>query len=267
MNISALSKKALRRGLPGCDEKGYARRPEENLLPGIELATVEDDLRGGDGDELRAKFCAVHSSCALAVNSFGRFKAEPDKLVLLGKRGASSVKFEYKLPIFSGCRAPNLDVWIERGNEVIAIESKLTEYLTPKKPEFSERYQGLAYPKSELRWWRLYEEIKNGGEQYLDRAQLLKHYFGLSKFRGDHPAVLRTTLLYIFWEPLDWKSFEEFGRHRSEVERFAESVSGSEVNFVWTTYNDLWKEWEAIPDLAGYAADLEAKYQVHLQQS
>ena len=46
------------------------------------------------------KFCAVHSSCALAVNCFAPFKVDPSRLRLLGKQGASNVEFEKKLPIF-----------------------------------------------------------------------------------------------------------------------------------------------------------------------
>ena len=133
MNIASRAKAALLQNFSGStDNKGYTRSPQQNLLPGIDLATVEGDLRGGHGDELRMKFCAVHSSCALAVNCFAPFKVDPGRLRLLGKQG-SNVEFEKKLPIFDRRRCPNLDVWVERENDVVAVESKLLEYLDSEK--------------------------------------------------------------------------------------------------------------------------------------
>jgi len=209
MGIVSTAKAALLRNFSGAtDKKGYTKSPQKNLLPGIDLATVEDDLRSGDGDELRMKFRAVHSSSALAVNCFAPFKLQPGGLVLLGKQGATKVDFEHKLTIFHGGRPANLDVWIEFGDDVIAVESKLLEYLIPKKPEFSPAYDKLAPPKSDPYWWRVYEEAKKGTEQHLDRAQLIKHYFGLNKFREDRPDCPEPTLFYIFWEPLNWHYVE-----------------------------------------------------------
>jgi hypothetical protein len=266
MNIASTAKAALRRNFSGsADDKGYTHWPQENLLPGIDLGSVEGDLRSGDGDELRMKFCAVHSSCALAVNCFAPFKVQPSRLALLGKHGATKVDFEHKLPIFHGGRSPNLDVWIEHDDGVVAVESKCLEYLTPKKPEFSDAYDRLAPPKSDSCWWGSYEEAKRGPEQHLDRAQLIKHYFGLNKFQKDHPERPEPTLLYIFWEPLNWQDVDECRQHRDEVKQFAEAVSDSEIKFRWMTYNDLWTEWSVIPDLAAHADRLRARYEVRLR--
>ena len=266
MNITSMAKAALLRNFSGlADTKGYTRSPQENLLPGINLATVEDDLRRGDGDELRMKFTAVHSSSALAVNCFAPFKVEPNRLVLSGTQGAAKLEFECKLKIFHGGRSPNLDVWIQRGHDVVAVESKLLEYLRPKKPEFSRAYDRLAPPKSDSHWWRVYEEAKKGTEQHLDRAQLVKHYFGLNNFREKNPEGPEQTLLYIFWEPLNWLDVKECRQHRDEVKTFAEAVSPSQIKFRWMTYNDLWEEWSAVPDLGGHAHSLKARYEVRLQ--
>jgi hypothetical protein len=265
MSIASTAKAALLRNFSGStDNKGYTKSPQENLLSAVDLATVEDDLRSGDGDELRMKFCAVHSSCALAVNCFAPFKLQPSRLALLGKQGATKVDFEHKLNIFHGGRAPNLDVWIEFGHDIVAVESKLLEYLAPKKPDFSPAYDRLAPPKSDPHWWRVYEETKRGAEQHLDRAQLVKHYFGLNKFRGNHPEGLEPTLLYIFWEPLNWQNVDECGKHREEVTTFAEAVFGSPIKFRWMTYNDLWQEWTVIPDLAAHARCLRGRYEVRI---
>jgi hypothetical protein len=269
VNTASIAKAALLGNFIGnfsgaADKNGYTHWPQENLLPGIDLAAVEDDLRGGDGDELSMKFCAVHSSCALAVNCFAPFKVQPSRLALLGRQGAMKVEFEHKLNIFHGGTAPNLDVWIERGNDVVAVESKLLEYLTPKKPDFSSAYDRLAPPKSDPDWWRVYEEAKKGKEQYLDRAQLVKHYFGLNKFRKDHSECPQPTLLYLFWEPLNWQDVRECSQHRDEIKAFEEAVSDSQIKFCWMTYNDLWEQWSTVPDLTAHARCLKARYQVRM---
>jgi hypothetical protein len=262
MRLSLPAKTALLRNFSGItDKKGYTRLPQENLLSGIDLATVEDDLREGDGDELRMKFCAVHSSCALAVNCFAPFKVNPGRLKLLGKHGAINVRFEKKLTIFERGKSPNLDVWIEREHAFVGVESKLLEYLTPKKPEFSAVYARLKPPTTDPCWWGVYEEAKQGTEGHLDRAQLIKHYFGLNEFRLRHCECPKLTLLYLFWEPLNWSELEECRKHRIEVGAFAQAVANSPIEFRWMTYNDLWEEWSAVPDLATHASLLKARYQ------
>ena len=245
------------------DDKGYTLSPQENLLAGINWALVEDDLRHGAGDELRMKFRAVHSSAALAVNCFGPFKDHPEALRLLEKQGAKQVEFEHKLPIFGEVGAPNIDVWIDRGQDVLAVESKLLEYFTPKKAEFSAAYEDLA-SESDPIWWRVYERAREGRHRHLDEAQLVKHYFGLNAFRKKNPEGPVVTLLYIFWEPLNWQDVEECRQHRDEVKEFENSLFGSHIQFLWMSYNDLWEEWRAIPELEKHAQRLMDRYQVRL---
>jgi hypothetical protein len=55
-------------GSVGYDCRGYATRWQDNLMPGLPLAEIADDLGGGAGRELDGKLCAAHSSAALAVN-------------------------------------------------------------------------------------------------------------------------------------------------------------------------------------------------------
>jgi hypothetical protein len=269
MTLTDKAKAALLRNFRGhADEKGYTLRPEDNLVSGVELSTVAPDLERGDGGELHTKFRAVHSSAALAVNSFGIFKdtVRRESLVLNGRRGATEVCFERRLTIFRGGRPPNLDVWIERQPDIVAIESKLLEYLTPTLPQFSDAYGRLVPPVSEPCWWAAYERSRTCGRQFLDRAQLVKHYFGLSahlhRKNGDgRPA----TLLYLFWEPLNWQDFEECRRHREEVNAFDDEVTGGRVSFRWMTYNQLWDEWSRVPELAEHVANLKARYEVSLK--
>ena len=88
MNVVKKAKDQLRQAFAGVtDDKGYTSLPRENLVPDIDWGPIQIDLQRGDGGELRQKFNAVHSSAALAVNSFGPFKSHPERLLLFGKRG------------------------------------------------------------------------------------------------------------------------------------------------------------------------------------
>ena len=245
------------------DLKGYVRVPEENLVAGVLMEHFESDLRRGAGDELRTKFCAVHSSAALAVNSFAPFKARPCDLVLLGRIGFDRLEFEK--PLITGLEGipPNLDVWLEREKEVIAIESKLLEYFKPKEAKFKDKYQRTVLPWAEDCWWNVLEEAKTAGKRHLDVAQLVKHYFGISNNLREQD-VGSGTLLYIFWEPMNWMEIEVCRQHRAEVEELDKRVANSRVKFRWMTYPQLWDAWSTVPLLAPHAANLKARYGVSM---
>ena len=250
------------------NKRGYVRFPEENLVDGISLKHFEADLRDGDGNELRMKFCAAHSSAALAVNCFAWFNQSDRKplLSLLGKNGANTLRFEKKLPIFHGGRPPNLDVWIERGDEVIGIESKFTEYLVKKKPGFSKAYDRLRPPaNSESCWWSVYEQAKRGKPRYLDIAQLVKHYFGLWRYKRSENAAKSVNFLFMFWEPQNWQDLDVCQHHRQECAELAQATKESVIPFNWLSYPNLWQEWLKSPVLAQHAQDLIRRYGVQVK--
>lgn len=56
------------------DGNGYTPSLNDNLVPGVRLDQFQEDLLQGHGNELDTKFRAIHSSSALAVNSFARLK-------------------------------------------------------------------------------------------------------------------------------------------------------------------------------------------------
>jgi len=236
---------------------------EENLVTGVRLEHFEADLRRGAGDELRMKFCALHSSAALAVNAFARFKARPEDLVLLGNGGFKRLEFEKPLPAGLKGTPPNLDVWLESEQEVIAIESKLLEYFEPKKAKFKDKYHRTALPWAESCWWEVFEEAVSAGKRYLDVAQLVKHYFGISNYIREK-STGSATLLYLFWEPLNWADIAACCQHRAEIEELAKRVADSRVRFQWMTYPRLWDAWSAVPLLAPHADNLKARYGVSI---
>ena len=81
----ARARTALQHQFTGPTDAGYVDWPQANLVPGVRLEQFESDLRRGDGGELRMKFCAVHSSAALAVNCFAPFKEVAGALMTIGR--------------------------------------------------------------------------------------------------------------------------------------------------------------------------------------
>lgn len=254
---------ALRARFAGVtDARGYMASPQENLIGGLQMEHVEADLRMADPEELRARFCAVHSSTALAVNCFGLFRNRPEDLRLLGMRGAHQVGFGRLLPVVRGRPPAHPDVWIERSGSVVAIESKLLGYFARKRPTFADACQQMAPPVSDEAWWSACEQYWDGPPARLDAAQLIKLYFGMRLHAENLPGSVGMTLLYLFWEPENWGEIEECVEHRQEVEEFESIVAGSAIGFHWMSCAELWREWAADPLLSAHAARLVDRYAV-----
>lgn len=245
------------------DEYGYVAKPQDNLLPGVNLVDFETDYQQGSGNELSSKFLAIHSSSALVVNSFALWKKTPSELFLCGKTEFKEISFEKKCPTGLRGTPPNLDLFAKSQEAIIGVESKLSEYLTQKPPKFSNSYNHENLPNIEEKWWKIFEDKKYEKKpQYLDVAQLIKHYLGLRNRKDidDHKAIL----LYVFWEPLNWKEFDVFIRHRQEIKDFSERVTGTSIEFLAQSYLELWAEWENQIDLKyqGHLANLRQRYSV-----
>jgi hypothetical protein len=245
----------------------YVESIDSNLLPGVKVEQFAADLKEGDGNEMDGKFMAVHSSSALAVNCFAWFN-EPDRfclLPLLAHQGARSIRFEQKFPIFSRGKSPNLDVVIDRESELIAIESKLTEHVSKTKPKLSASYDNLAPPElAEPCWWDVYQQANAIKSQYLDIAQLLKHYFGLRTHQMKMEIKKPIRFLYLFWEPLNAADIEVFRQHRRECDILTQTTAISDIPFLWMSYLDLWKQWLNIPAVEQHARNLMNRYAVEI---
>jgi hypothetical protein len=236
-----------------------------NLVAGVRMIDFEADLAQGDGNELAEKFRAAHSSSALAVNSFAPFKASLPDLRLPRGTVFSELCFERKCPHgLAGRRAPNLDVFAESPERIVAIESKCLEPLTPHPAYFSPAYDTEIRDARRASAWfaqmqRLVEKPRT--YRWLDAAQLVKHAFGLAYSLPDRA----TTLLYLYWEPANRDAHPFFGEHRAEIDRFAGSVAGATPTFASMSYPDLWRSWRGSSQpewLQTHAARLHARYGV-----
>jgi hypothetical protein len=237
---------------------GYVPKIEDNLIPGITQAHFQDDLKRGSGNELESKFRAVHSSSALVVNTFSHWKNNTSALELCDRSGFNEITFEKQCKTGLGGTPPNIDVLARSDNKCIGVESKFLEYLDLKKPSFSDSYRRERL-SVEGQWWELIEKCRGGIAQYLDVAQLIKHYLGLRNCYIDKDCS-NVILLYLFWEPVNWKSFQLFKAHRQEILEFADHVKGTSVTFVSKSYLELWDEWEMRYGLFDYLTHLRDRY-------
>jgi hypothetical protein len=244
--LAAQARWALGAGLVACS-RGYLFSVEDNLFAPLSPETKAAFHRGSGGeleDKRRspAKMRALHSSSALAVNVFDHWVQAPNTLLLrsLGLAGSSvaSVRFEGQYPTGLPGTPPNLDVVIEcPGTPVVAIESKFTEWLSPKRSR-SAAFKDKYFPANHAVWSALGLERSQQLAaqlqarslfQHLDAPQLLKHALGLAK-----NARAGFRLFYIYFD-----SPGSCGAiHRAEIAKFSEAV-GSELGFQAISYQHL----------------------------
>lgn len=232
----------------------YFQTPLENVLPSIHdnWKKIESDLSQGSGNELQSgKFNSIVSSSALGVNAFGVFY-EPNFMIwpTIESEKFTNPVFEKKLSNGLHGTNPNLDVFFENNNSVLAIECKFLETLGQKKPKFSNQYLNIKDDRRDSKWFRVMLNLMNGNInfRYLDTAQLIKHYFGLAhEYAG---GDLNLELGYVSWEPGGGEDVPDsviklYADHREECERFADLVSGDEVRFSFYSYFELIEFWLA----------------------
>lgn len=248
------------------DDRLYAETAEDNLIEGVALKDFAEDLGGGAGQELRSKFRAAYSSAALAVNCFAVFRPEGRTFAIGRHERLTLDGFERRFPTgLARAQPPHLDVVATGPTGLVAIESKCTEYLSPKVAVFSPRYAEIGDERAQGPWFnemRRLVEAQGQGYRWLDVAQLIKHALGLSHGRAGHPM----TLVYLWWEPLDHHASPIFAEHRAEVAALAERVAGGSPAFLPLTYADLWQAWDARGDdaLTQHVARLRARYGIRV---
>jgi hypothetical protein len=211
---------------------------------------------------------SIRSGGPDSTTTGGYFYAINDsRLIIAGISGFSKMTFEAKCPNGVSTIPPHLDVLLERGDEIVAVESKCIEYLRPKGGvAVSSKYLRLADRKdfrSTSKWFTALRHVDDF--HYVDTYQLVKHFLGLALTYKGRPI----TLFNIFWEPRNPDADPIFTAHRRELKSFADLVAGDKTcRFQYLSYPEHWQELESIADppiwLPGHIKRLQERYYVEI---
>jgi hypothetical protein len=94
---------------------------------------------------------------------------------------------------------------------------------------------------------------------YLGVAQLIKHAIGLIKNADGR----RTTLVYIYWLPINWKKFEKYLTHDNEIRAFATKIQ-SFIDFQYMSYIDFWNLYEKNATFGDHFRKVRNRYSIKL---
>jgi hypothetical protein len=217
----------------------------------------------------RTRLKSPHSAAALAINSFLPWRPATDQLPLAGWVGFDAVQFEVRCPTGLRGTPPHLDLLALREGVAVAVTVRCTEYLSRRKAAVAPSYDRLLATTPALEpWSRLLERLRASPTEYrhVDLGGLIKYALALGRTFPDR----QTTLLYLFWEPLDASQFDEFRRHRTELATLHDAVRDARVRFQAKSFEALWGEWterRSPPWLAGHVARLRARYSVSIART
>jgi hypothetical protein len=252
------------------DTHGYVRSIDDVFVPTLSEAqrtAIKADLIGKGGSELKQrrgrlpKFHAVHSSAALAANSFGAFLRNHAEVPVAGTLFPGTVQLEVRCPTGLRGTPPTLDCLVE-GPTVLAIESKFLESFSTHTARFSDAYRNAMasmHPSWRAELSRLVEDTAR--YRHLDAAQLVKHYLGLKAIYSERPVML----LYLYWSPTNAEDVAACAIHRAELDEFNHSVRDPRVRLALMTYAELWDDWSSAhqpPWLRKHAKALQARYEM-----
>ena len=258
-----------------CDCKGYVSTYQDNLIKSVNEIDYVKDLLSAGGNLRKKQFRAIHSSLAMTVNNFLPFRTRLEDLNLPIGENFKTLEFEEECPAWnSKIGVPQLDVLITGSTEVIAIESKLLEFLESPNECFADTYseklnleqKSSAYYKEML---RMQSKVGCKTYQRLDVAQLIKHAFGLIYTFPNRPV----TLIYLYWEPSNLQELTTnmksvFDKHKQEIVDFSNRVCGSKPKFMAKSYSELWQLWEqdAPQWLIDHLNEVKSRYSVALRE-
>jgi hypothetical protein len=231
------------------NDRGYLSDWSHNLFAPLteEMRTAFSEGSGGELEGIEGalpKMCSLCSSSALAVNIFA-FWASRDLSRMLNALAVvgtpESLRFESKLPTGAPGTPPHLDVTISlTSGGVIGVESKFTEWLTPKR-DAAAKLQPYVHKNGSSYWSRaalprahqLVRDIVAGRckFEYLDAPQLLKHALGLRRAAGEEVGW---QLRYLFLD----QAGSQHQHHLSEIDRFVSAV-GDELRFRAMSYQSF----------------------------
>ena len=261
----------------------YCANFAHSVIDGITTEMFCCDLIRGDGGELSnssgsaPKFNSISSSASLAVNTFAPWKTRLDELIVdLGTEqmtGFDKLEFEHiaHTAIPKAKKHPNLDVWLESDDAILAIECKFCEYLGDRteKASLHQAYKRLASSMDRNNpWVKAIDLVTNEKSEcrykFFDAVQIIRHYFGVL-----NSGQKEKHLQYLYWHPEneDWRDIHPFDLHMKELKEFSGLISqATDVRFHSMSVNELWDTWSLVPDqdVKSHVNDLRDKYLVEI---
>lgn len=259
----------------------YCANFVNSVIDGITTEMFCCDLIRGDGGELSnssgsaPKFNSISSSASLAVSTFAPWKTRLSELIVdLGTKqmtGFDKLEFEHiaHTAIPKAKKHPNLDVWLESDDAILAIECKFCEYLGERteKASLHPAYKRLAATMDRNNpWVKAIDHVTNEkGEckyRFFDAVQIIRHYFGVL-----NSGQKEKHLLYLYWHPAneDWRDIHPFDLHMKELKEFSELVSlATDVQFHNLSFNELLNQWalNSVSEVQQLVGAMRHKYSV-----
>jgi len=263
----------------------YCANNANSVIERIPAEMFYNDLIRGDGGELSnpsgsaPKFNSISSSASMAVSTFAPWKKRMNKLSIgLGSNslsGFESIEFEHiaRTSIPRAKKHPNLDVWLESDNAILAVECKFCEFLSERdeKPSLNKAYKRLATEQNmDSPWVKVIDLVidRNGDCKYrfFDATQIIRHYFGVL-----NSGQKEKHLLYLYWHPenKDWMDIHPYVEHMKELSEFSDYVSqATDVIFHYMSFNELWEQWADIDEkvVQKHVEALSQKYSVLIEK-
>lgn len=262
------------KGEPNCtQEYNYTQDIKENLYIPLSKESKEDFIKG-NGNELKGKMRALHSSSALIVNVFEFLKVSNQFDILAKSLKIPSIaieslsyeeKFkiilnrfspnEEKFKILSNRFSPNIDICFKYKDYITAIESKFTEpYQTSpqekkddqeNQEEKDDQKEKESFPKEYLNNFSMWKEIPNINKLADDIFKKNKEF----KY-ADAPQLIKHILgllsnkdgnkkkfrLVYLW----YDGFEEEGyNHSCEIKELRDIFKSDNINFQSITWQEV----------------------------
>ncbi|MGI9433397.1 MAG: hypothetical protein ACR2Q4_00955 [Geminicoccaceae bacterium] len=239
--------------------RGQSLEVRDLLIKGV----AERDLPLSLG---RARLDTPHSGLALVINSFLPWRRACSQLPLCDRLGFGAIQFDVRCPTGLRGTPPHLDLLALRDDHAVAVTVRSVEYLTRKRSPLATSYDKLLGETSGMGLWHDHLadwRARRVGYNHVDLPALIKYATALGRTFPDRSS----TLLYLYWEPLDARTYEEFRQHQIELEALSSAVKDARVNFKAESFEALWQGWSelSVPSwISGHVDRLRSRYAVSL---
>ena len=232
-----------------------------NIFGGNMPLKFQKMFLAGEGNELVAKACAVHSSSMLGYNFFHWVDDYP--ITIKWNDGKviryDMVSFEEKIPVLVGKTPANMDIVLRNSTgDILFIESKFLEYTNTGSFSLSKTYLNPSqyYTKGE-EWGKLISNLntKHSKQYWEGIAQEIRHLIGITNWI-EHKTVVGGVMyngtsdirfINLVFEPkvdyVEHSAFSEYRKRYAELHAKLEELNllPTQLKMEFMTYSDLWE--------------------------